>query len=113
MTDANGNRRLRRSFALDTFVPDTSIQYPVQVRGRALPAGQYHAAITLHYAGHQVSRTVAFSITSKDLTQSFGSRHTAPPAGSNQSLIPFLVGGLALAFAAFALGARVSTRGAA
>lgn len=111
--DGHGTQRVHRFFSLDTFVPGSAIQYPVQVLGKALPAGQYHATVKLAYAGHRVSRTMPFSITGKDLIQSFGSRHTAPPSGSGQSMIPWLIGGIALALAAFALGARVRTRGAA
>src|SRR5437764_9887665 len=46
-----GGRRLRRqAFALDTFVPRTSVDDPIVVRGRALPAGRYLGSIAIAYA---------------------------------------------------------------
>ncbi len=110
ITDGHGRQRLARSFPLDTFVPATAIDYPIQVTGRALPAGQYRATVTIRYAGREQTRVLPLTITGRSLTESFGSRRTAPPAGGGPSLIPYVVAALALALVAFALGARLRPR---
>jgi hypothetical protein len=112
VTDAQGRRRLHRAFRLDTLVPQTQIRYPVQVSGRALPAGTYRAAITISYAGHTEHRTLPFTITGKNLAEVFSSHPTAAPAtqGGGQSMIPIIVGGLALVLVGFTVGARLRTR---
>jgi hypothetical protein len=110
VTDDQRRESLNRSFVLDTFVPDTRIQYPVQVSGAALPAGRYRAVITIGYGNQRVARTLPFSITSKSLTRSFGSKRTTPPAATGQSRVLFIVAGLVLVLIGFVLGARVRGR---
>lgn len=47
--DAAGKTVQDVPLALDTFVPGTSIAYPVDMRGTALDAGSYEATVTLNY----------------------------------------------------------------
>ena len=106
VTDGDGRLRLQDSFDIDTFVPQTSIDYPVQVAGKALPAGNYRATVKLAYAGKEVTRVLPFSITDKNLAQTFGSKRTAAPAAGDDNLVLLIIGGSVLLLAGFALGAR-------
>lgn len=86
---AAGRTVLRRPFALDTFVPRTSIRYPLYLRHR-LAAGRYRATVKVAYGHHQsVTRTFAFSVGARQLRQTYGT--TAPAAlggGSSSSSTP-------------------------
>jgi hypothetical protein len=46
-------------FAIDTFLPQTAIEYPVFARSRPLAAGTYTASVTLHYGNKGVTRRQA------------------------------------------------------
>jgi hypothetical protein len=112
VTDQHGQALLSRSFKLDTFVPDTHIQYPVEVPGKALPAGSYTAQVTLYYTGHYQTRTLPLTVSERELAQAFGSRRTTPPPGSGfgLSMIPLIIVGVAVLLLGFVLGARASAR---
>lgn len=112
VTDQQGRELLNRSFTLDTFVPDTEIQYPVEVRGKALPAGHYRAQVTLYYGAHYQTRVLPLTVSDKELTQAFGSRRTTPPAvvGIPLSTIPLIIIGVAVLLLGFVLGARISAK---
>lgn len=111
--DSSGHRRLQRSFRLDTFVPRTQISYPVQVRGRALGAGRYVATITISAAGHPVTRVLPFTISARNLNQSFGSKPTAAPNSSGPSPTLLVIGGAIVLLVGVSLGARLRIRRAA
>lgn len=81
------------SLKLDTFLPQTIINYPVAITGQALGAGDYQATLTLTYGhGQTLHYTTKFTITQQQLTQTFGntaSKTQAPPGfGSNGSGLP-------------------------
>jgi hypothetical protein len=100
---SRGGRVLKRAaFALDTFVPDTRIDYPVAVRGKALPKGSYRATITVRYAGRAIRRSFGFEVDDAALREVYGSR--APTSGNPGSGSPFLliVGAVALLLLGFA-----------
>lgn len=79
-----GSEVLAESFPLDTMVPQTSIEYPVYVRGPRLGAGQYTASVTIPYTGGRVARGVfTFGISSRQVRQTFG---TTVPSGSGASV---------------------------
>lgn len=79
--DSHGKYVKQAGFDLNTFVPNSSIAYPVPVAGKALPKGNYMAAVTIRYAGnHVVRHTVSFEVTEKSLKQTFGKVTTAPGA---------------------------------
>lgn len=100
---AGGGVVLGQHFPLDTLVPDTSIAYPVYVRGRRLGPGHYVAYLTVRYgAGHVVRGTFPFTIGSAQVRETYG---TTAPAGdvghvaSASSSIPawgLVIGGLGL-----------------
>jgi Bacterial protein of unknown function (DUF916)/Protein of unknown function C-terminal (DUF3324) len=92
------------SLKLDTFLPQTSINYPVYIKGQALNVGDYQATLNLTYGPDNkvLHYTTKFSITQKQLTQTFSSSQTqAPPGlfnGDSSGLSPWLIisGGLVL-----------------
>jgi WxL Interacting Protein, peptidoglycan binding domain len=45
----------RTQLHIDTFLPQTTIEYPIFLHGR-LPTGTYTASLTLHYGAHGTSR---------------------------------------------------------
>src|SRR6185437_11794115 len=47
--DGKGRLVQTLKFTMDTFLPQTSIDFPIELK-KALPAGTYSAAVTLHYA---------------------------------------------------------------
>ena len=94
---------LNQAFPLDTMVPGTSIDYPVYVRGARLPPGRYLADVSISYTGpHVVQGTFPFTISSKQVRQTFGSSVPlgAPIAASKgSSSVPIwaiVLGALAL-----------------
>jgi Protein of unknown function C-terminal (DUF3324)/Bacterial protein of unknown function (DUF916) len=84
VVNQGGRRVLSQSFKLDTFVPRTHIDFPVYVRGTALPPGRYRGTIAISYRGHHLTRTFPFTISKADTKQVFGSRTAqATPAESS------------------------------
>jgi hypothetical protein len=74
----DGKEVLDERFQLDTFLPRTTIDYPVNVRKSALDVGRYTADIQLRYGGGQLARLrPGFRITPAQVAQVFTS---APPA---------------------------------
>jgi hypothetical protein len=95
VTDAAGRRVLDSTFIMDTFLAQTAIDYPVPVRGHALPAGTYHAAVVLLYAGRRTHSELSFTISSLQARQVFKAPGTlAPPAGGSSSLSPAVIAAL-------------------
>ncbi|MFN8514232.1 MAG: DUF916 domain-containing protein [Chloroflexia bacterium] len=79
VTDAQGREVQRLELKLDTFLPQTAIQYPVSVQQRALGAGTYHARVELAYgASGTTTHEQDFTITDSQVAQVFQS--TAPLA---------------------------------
>jgi hypothetical protein len=84
--DKNGHELKNIAMKLDTFLPQTAIDYPAYVEGQALGPGHYKAKLTLHYGtGKVLSFTTDFEITAQDLQQTFGDRppNTLPPTSGN------------------------------
>lgn len=83
VTNAQGQSVGNFSLKLDTFLPQTSINYPVAVTGAALGVGDYHATLNLSYGhGQALHYTTTFSISQQQLTQVFGSSQTQAPTAS-------------------------------
>lgn len=103
----------RDVFKLDTFVPRTAIDFPFAVPGHALPAGRYRAAVIVRYGSGEVDRlTRWFTISDKQVEQVFGSDSLAPPSGDSSSILPALLGALAvLLVASLAAWAFLRRRG--
>ena len=84
IADTQGKVLKHFSLKLDTFVPQTAINYPVIVTGQGLAAGTYQATLDLTYGQNQtLHSTTRFTITQKQLTKVFGtnSGKTQLPAG--------------------------------
>jgi hypothetical protein len=106
VVNSGGRQVKRQEFALDTFVPETQIDFPVYVQGKALRPGKYKGTVTVSYRGKQVRRTFPFQITSSQVKQVFGSTaQSAPPTpsgggSSDTALIAILAGVAALSVGA-------------
>lgn len=99
VADANGHPLQHDRLQLDTFVPRTEIQYPVAVRGRALPPGNYYATVILTYGNHETVRyQQEFEVSSDQVTQVFGAGSPLAQQGSH-SLMSYLPWALAAFFA--------------
>ena len=87
-------------FTMDTFLPQTAIDYPILLK-KALAAGDYVAAVTLRVPGGQtVLAKPSFSVSQADVKQVFTSASpTQPPptlASSSSSSTPWpLIGAAA------------------
>jgi hypothetical protein len=82
VTDGQGHVVEHFLLNLDTFLPQTAINYPVTIRGQALGAGDYSAELDLTYGnGKVLHATSKFSITQEKLTQIFSSGKTQAPPG--------------------------------
>ncbi len=72
---SNGGRAVQRSsFGLDTFVPDTNIDFPVYIQGKALPPGSYRGTVSISYGGRSLTRTYPFKISKAQVQQVFGTQ---------------------------------------
>ena len=84
IADTQGKVLKHFSLKLDTFVPQTAINYPVTVSGQGLAAGTYQATLDLTYGQNRTLHyTTRFTITQQQLTQVFGTNNgkTQAPAG--------------------------------
>ena len=89
VTDAQGHVLEHFSLKLDTFLPQTSINYPLAITGQALGVGDYSAALDLAYGHGKVLHTISkFSITQEKITQIFSSNRTQAPPGLAGGLMP-------------------------
>lgn len=97
VSDENGEELKRDNFNLDTFLPRTAVNYPFAVPGQALTAGRYHAAVAVKYGEGQVARLSAwFTISDQQLEQVFGSDSQGPASSDSSSILPLLLGALAI-----------------
>ena len=82
VTDAQGHVVEHFALKLDTFLPQTAINYPVNITGPALGVGDYQATLNLAYGhGKVLHSTSKFSITRQQLRQIFHSGKTQAPLG--------------------------------
>jgi hypothetical protein len=84
VADTHGQVLKTISLKLDTFLPQTAINYPVAITGQALGAGDYQATLILTYGhGQTLHSTTKFTITKQQLVQTFGTNNgkTQAPAG--------------------------------
>lgn len=84
IADTQGKVLKHFSLKLDTFLPQTAINYPVTVTGQGLAAGTYQATLDLTYGQKQTLHyTTRFTITQQQLTQVFGTNNgkTQAPTG--------------------------------
>ncbi len=82
VTDAQGHVVEHFALKLDTFLPQTAINYPVAITGPALGVGDYQTTLNLTYGhGKVLHSTNSFSITRQQLRQIFPSGKTQAPLG--------------------------------
>jgi hypothetical protein len=63
--DSTKQLRMNVSLQLDTFLPQTAIQYPVYVQNQRLAIGTYTANLVLHYGANRVlTYTTTFQVSS-------------------------------------------------
>ncbi len=87
VTNARGEELQNISLKLDKILPDTMIEYPMEVQKTALDAGDYKANINLTFGqGSEAHSTVPFTITPAQIAQIFpqaqqgsGARQAIPP----------------------------------
>lgn len=111
VAQANGSHRQLLRYSMDTFLPQTAIDYPLLLRS-ALPAGTYRADIALRArpldggSGIVVRARRSFTISSKQVKQVFTTasptKRSPPPASSSSG------SSSATALAAAAGGAAVA-----
>jgi hypothetical protein len=83
--DSKGNQVLSQDFQLDTFLPQTTIDYPVNVTKQALDVGTYSTRVKLTYGGSKVVQaSPTLRVTPANVSQVFTSAAppTPPPAGT-------------------------------
>lgn len=82
IADNQGQVLKNIALSLDTFLPQTAINYPVPVTGQALAAGNYVATLTLNYGnGQALHYTTRFTITQQQVAQVFSAVKTQAPPG--------------------------------
>jgi hypothetical protein len=88
-------RSKRVKFKVDTFVPHTRIADPIPVPGQALPAGHYDAVVHVTYGrGHVARLATSFTISDKQIEQTFGSSSQGPPSVDSSSILPLILAAL-------------------
>jgi Bacterial protein of unknown function (DUF916) len=115
ISDASGKQIASRDLKLDTFLPGTSIDYPVLLPERALSPGGYTAAVELTYsaaalgyrrspgASLHVTRSFSFTVTAAQHAQVFTGvpplrPATARAAAHGTSPLLWIAAGLAALF---------------
>ncbi|HKV57108.1 MAG TPA: DUF916 domain-containing protein [Ktedonobacteraceae bacterium] len=101
ISNAQGQIVKNITLKLDTFLPQTSITYPVNITGQALGAGDYQATLTLTYGdGKVLHYNTGFTITQQQLAQVFTSNKTQVSPGlfngSLSGLSPLILTGAGL-----------------
>jgi hypothetical protein len=101
VVDHAGRQVQSQSFNLDTFVPESEIEFPVYIQGKALRPGRYRGTVAIDYSGRSLTRTFPFTITSGQVKQVFGATASqALPAGSSSSssndTLLYVLGGVAI-----------------
>jgi Protein of unknown function C-terminal (DUF3324) len=69
---------------MDTFLPDTSINYPVNIQKKALTAGDYQVSLHLSYGhGKTLDYTTKLTVTQDQVNQAFSNGPLQAPTGNN------------------------------
>ena len=89
----SGQQVQRQGFNLDTFVPESHIDFPVYIQGKALSPGRYRGTVTINYRGRSLTRTYPFTITATEVAQTFGSQtaQTTPIGSSNDNTLLYIL----------------------
>lgn len=108
VVDAGGNPVGDQRFTIDTFLPRTSVEFPLVVRGRALRPGDYRATVELDWGADRSSEELGFTVSLRNIEQAFGPEGVArleeeQRDGGGLPVVPILVGGLLALLALAAL----------
>ena len=75
VVDALGNIRQKLTMKMDTFLPDTTISYPVYIQNRPLEAGNYTVELRLTYGNkHRLNTKRVLTVTQQQVSQVFTSQ---------------------------------------
>lgn len=99
ITGKGGRVVQRSSFGLDTFVPDTHIDFPVYIQGRALAPGRYRGTVSIVYGGRSLTRSFPFTISAAQETQVFGTQaaqQAAIASSSSDRTLLYVLAGIAI-----------------
>ncbi len=85
--DEAGERVQNSRFRIDTFLPDTEIEYPIYIESEALIAGNYTADLSLRYGetGQTYTNQLDFSISEASNVQIFEGRDALESPIPNQA----------------------------
>jgi hypothetical protein len=124
VANSSGRRLQHLTFAMDSVLPWTGIDYPVLVQREALGAGTYTADIKLVYGSGQVTRYHGtFEISQQDVDRAFQGAPpalTRPPAAASShgqaiglaaGLVAVVIIGLLIGNAAVRRRRRIDRRG--
>jgi hypothetical protein len=118
VADAKGASVLHERYVLDTILPNTAIDYPVNVSKKALGAGTYSTKVEVSYnrpgGGRIVERaTPRLAVTPDQVTQVFTSAAppTPPPGSAAGTSSPKSGGGSPLLIVLLAAGGLVLLAG--
>ena len=82
VTGTAGATLRRQAFTVDTFLPATSVEDPVVLRGAALPAGRYVASVLIRWPGGSSHLRAPLVVSAGQVRQVYGSPGLPRPAGS-------------------------------
>jgi hypothetical protein len=75
VSDDAGTQVQDLQFSMDTFLPETAVDFPLFVENQALPTGEYLADLTLQYGENQEStHQLSFTITEAQVDKAFEGR---------------------------------------
>lgn len=86
ITDAQGRLIQNTPLNLDVILPQTSIQYPINIRKKSLAIGKYNAILKLTYGKQKqlLTYTTTFTITQQTVKPPvLGAKVTPPVSGGN------------------------------
>jgi hypothetical protein len=105
VTNQAGATLRRQAFTIDTFLPATSVEDPVVLRGPTLPAGRYFASVLIRWPGGSSHLRAPLVISAGQVRQVYGSpglpRRAGLPAAptSTPDTLVLIGGALALLLA--------------
>lgn len=86
--DDKGHVLQNLAISMDSFLPGTSITYPVYVQKKALGAGTYQGNLLLQYGhGKMLRYTTPFTVTEQQLVEIFNNNRSLSLVASDSSLL--------------------------
>lgn len=98
ISDSDAEPVLERTTKLDTFLPQTAIEYPVPVLKQGLPEGTYRGNVVLRLGDRVLDRfSGEFDVSDEQVEQIFGGDGGPAAPGGGSPWVIALLGGLAMA----------------